>query len=567
MNKILFVYGKKHIFAGMRKKFYCTIILYLFYAVLHAQSYKGLERPKLVVGIVIDQMRYDFLYKYWGRYQENGGFKRLITQGYSCENTHYNYVPTYTAPGHCSIFTGSTPMYSGIIANDWYQRSIKRKMYCTEDTTVQGVGQHSELAGKQSPRNMFCTTIADQIKLSNEHKSKVIGIALKDRGAILPAGHTANAAYWFDNVTGNWITSTYYMQELPAWVKQFNEQKFPDKMMKEVWNTLYPIETYTMSAKDAGEYEIGVKCENKNTFPHDFSKTNDCKDYKAILHAPAGNELTKLFAISALENEKLGKGNFTDVLTVSFSSTDYVGHYFGPNSVEAEDTYLRLDKQLAELLDALDKNAGKGQYLVFLTADHGAVYNPEYMKQHKIPAQLFDTKHLSDVVNKKLSERYGEGKWVLKYINQQVYLNEELIEQKKLSLSEVEAFTIQAILPLNGVLHAISRTDLMTKNFSQPPFDKVQLGFNSDRSGNVAVLYHPNWFDNEYDLTATHGSHYSYDTHVPLLWYGWKIPQGRNYTHVNISDIASTIAALLRIEQPNACIGNPITDLMNLIKF
>lgn len=559
---------KKSIFARMKKWFYFVLILNtLLLGSLYGQTYKDLDRPKLVVGIVVDQMRYDFLYKYWARYQEKGGFKRILTQGYSCENTHYNYVPTYTAPGHTTIYTGATPMYSGIVANDWYQRNIKRKIYCTEDTTVQGVGQHSGWAGKQSPRNMLCTSIADQIKLSNEHKSKVIGIALKDRGAILPAGHTANAAYWFDNVTGNWITSTYYMQELPAWVKQFNEQKLPDKMMKEVWNTLYPIETYTMSAKDAGEYEIGVKCENKNTFPHDFSKSNECKDYKAILHAPAGNELTKLFAIAVLENEKLGKNNFTDMLTVSFSSTDYVGHYFGPNSVEAEDTYLRLDKQLGEFLDALDKNVGKGQYLLFLTADHGAVYNPSYMQQHKIPAQLFDTRKLSEVVNKKLSERFGEGKWVLKYINQQVYLNEPLIAEKKLNLADIENIVVQTVLNLDGVLHAVSRTDLMTKSYTKEPFDKVQMGFNPERSGNVAVLYHPNWFDDEYELTATHGSHYSYDTHVPLLWYGWKIPQGKTHTRVNITDIASTVAALLHIEQPNACIGNPIVDLMNAVKF
>ncbi|MCS7076569.1 MAG: alkaline phosphatase family protein [Bacteroidia bacterium] len=551
----------------MHKTFFYLIFLFGIFSYHSAQSYKGLERPKLVVGIIIDQMRYDFLYRYWGRYQDNGGFKRLITQGYSCENTHYNYVPTYTAPGHTAIYTGAPPMYSGIVANDWYQRDIKRKIYCTEDTTVTGIGPNSGFAGKQSPKNMLCTTISDQIKLSNEHKSKVIGIALKDRGAILAAGHTADAAYWFDNVTGNWISSTYYLQELPTWVKQFNDQKIPDKMMKEIWNTLYPIDTYIMSAKDAGEYEMGVKCENKNTFPHNFSSTNECKDYKAILHAPAGNELTKLFAIAAIENEKLGKGIYTDMLTISFSSTDYVGHYFGPNSVEAEDTYLRLDKQLAELLDALDKNVGKGQYLLFLTADHGAVYNPNYLQQHKIPALLFDTKNLVEQVNQKLSQRYGEGKWVLKYINQQVYLNEMLIQDKKLNLSEIEAETVQIVLTLKGVMHAISRTDLLTKSYVQKPFNMVQLGFNFERSGNVAVLYHPNWFDDEHELTATHGSHYSYDTHVPLLWYGWKIPQGKTYTRVEITDIASTLASLLRIEQPNACIGNPITDLMSSIKF
>lgn len=549
----------------MKRLFYYLLTLILFSNTLYGQSYKGLERPKLVVGIVVDQMRYDFLYRYWARYQENGGFKRLITQGYSCENTHYNYVPTYTAPGHSTIYTGATPMYSGIIANEWYQRSIKRNMYCTEDTTVQGVGQHHGLAGKQSPRNMRCTSISDQVKLSNEHKSKVIGIAIKDRGAILPAGHTANAAYWFDNVTGNWITSTYYMQDLPEWVKKFNSEKIPDKMMKEVWNTLYPIETYIMSAKDAGEYEVGIRCEKKNTFPHDFSKSNNCKDYKALLHAPAGNELTKLFAIRALENEKLGKGDFTDVLTVSFSSTDYAGHYFGPNSVEVEDMYLRLDKQLGEFLDVLDKNIGKGQYLVFLTADHGAVYNPSYLQQYKIPAGLFNPSELSDMLNQKLSEKYGQGKWVLKYMNQQVYLNEDLIKEKKLSISEMESFVVEAVLSVQGVLHVISRTDLMTKNYSTVPFNKIQMGFHPNRSGNVVVLYHPNWFD-DYHLTATHGSHYSYDTHVPLLWYGWKIPHGKSYSLVNITDVASTVAALLHIEQPNACIGNPIVDLMNGIK-
>ncbi|MCS7028091.1 MAG: alkaline phosphatase family protein [Bacteroidia bacterium] len=551
----------------MKKLFYCVAFCFGITFSPLAQSYKGLERPKLVVGIVIDQMRYDFLYRYWNRYQSDGGFKRLITQGYSCENTHYNYVPTYTAPGHAAIFTGAPPLYSGIVANEWYQKSTKQKVYCTQDTTVQGIGHTVGTAGKQSPRNMLCTTIADQIKLSNEHKSKTIGISLKDRGAILSIGHTADAAYWFDSSTGNWITSSYYMKELPTWVKEFNNQKLPDKMIKEPWNTLYPIETYIMSAKDAGEYEIGVKCENKNTFPHNFAISNDCKDYKPILHAPAGNELTKLFAIAAIENEKLGKGEFTDMLTISFSSTDYVGHYFGPNSVEAEDTYLRLDKQLAELLDVLDRQVGKNQYLVFLTADHGAVYNPDYLQQYKIPARLFNTQNLVEQVNKKLSQKYGEGKWVLKYMNQQVYLNEPLIQSKNLDVSQIEAQTVEIVLNLEGVSHAISRTDLITKSFIQEPFHKVQLGFHPIRSGNVVVLYQPNWFDDELELTATHGSQYSYDTHVPLLWYGWKIPRGKTYARVQITDIASTVAALLRIEQPNGCIGNPITDLMHAVQF
>ncbi|RYY18950.1 MAG: alkaline phosphatase family protein, partial [Chitinophagaceae bacterium] len=324
-----------------------------------------IQRPKLVVGIVVDQMRWDYLYRYYDRYSA-GGFKRMLTQGFSCENAFIPYTPTYTAAGHTCVYTGSIPAINGIIGNSWYRRDLKRAWYCAEDSTVISVGSTSS-AGKMSPRNMWTTTITDELRLATNFNSKSIGIALKDRGAILPAGHSANAAYWFDNSSGGWITSTYYMNELPDWVKKINDKKLPDQYLQKNWNTIYPINTYKQSTEDNKSYEAILPGED-NTFPHETASITTNK-YETFRNTPYGNTFTFDLAKAAIDGEQLGQRGATDFLALSFSSTDYVGHAFGPNSIEVEDTYLRLDQELAAFYALLDAKLGKGQYLVFLTAD------------------------------------------------------------------------------------------------------------------------------------------------------------------------------------------------------
>src|ERR1700743_444621 len=372
-------------------------------ATVSATATNILPRPKLVVGIVVDQMRWDYLYRFYERYQDNG-FKRLLNEGFSCDNTQIDYIPTFTAPGHTCIYTGSVPAIHGIPGNDFIIQATGKSMYCTDDTSVVGVGSTST-AGQMSPKNMLVTTVTDELRLATNFRSKVIGIALKDRGGILPAGHTANAAYWFDDKTGNWITSTYYMSDLPQWAQDFNNQKNAETYLKLDWNTLYPIDTYLQSTEDNSKYEGKFKGTDAPTMPVKTSAL-----YKGnlglIRSTPYGNTLTLDYAVAAINGEGLGNHDITDFLALSLSSTDYIGHQFGINAVEIEDTYLRLDRDIANFLTFLDAKVGRGNYTVFLTADHGAAHNTQFLKDRGVPADVWDDKAEAKSMNKVLMDKY-----------------------------------------------------------------------------------------------------------------------------------------------------------------
>lgn len=527
----------------------------------NAQSTQ-IQRPKLVVGIVIDQMRYDYMYKYYNKYSEDG-FKKLMSQGFNCRNANFNYAPTYTGPGHASIYTGTTPSQHGIISNDWYVRKTGRSMYVTDDSTVSTVGSPNVAVGKMSPANMLATTVTDELRLSTNKASKVIGIALKDRAAILPAGHLANGAYWFDSETGNFITSTFYMQDLPMWMKIFNDGHLAQKYVSQSWNTLLPINQYTESAADNNPYEGLFPGENKPVFPHEIKKMWKPNDFEVIRYTPFGNTITKDAAIAAIEGEQLGKGNATDFITISFSSTDYVGHMFGPQSVELEDTYMRLDRDLGELISYLEKAYGKDGFLLFLTADHGVAYVPQQLKDDKIPAGYFNNGAMIDSLKEYLNTIYGNGNWISSYINQQVYLNRNLIAQKNISLKEVQEKVAAYLLKFDGVANTYTACQLSATTFNHRPEVYLQDGFNMQRSGDVSVLLKPGWFESHGGTTGTtHGTPYSYDTHVPLLWYGWHINKGSSSAAVSITDIAPTVADMLSIGQPDAATGKMITDML-----
>ena len=346
------------------------------------------KQPKLVVGIVIDQMRHDYLQRFEYQFGEDG-FKRMMREGFEAKNNHYNYIPTYTAPGHASIYTGTTPRYHGIIANDWYSRVLDRSVYCVGDTLYNAVGG-SAMNGKISPRNLQVNTITDELKLSTNFQSKVVGVSIKDRGAVLPAGHTPNGAYWYDSRTGEFMTSDFYFEELPKWVEDFNNKRLANKYSDQVWNTIKPIESYKQSTADNVPYEGGFKGKDTPTFPYDLAKLRtENGPYGMIRSTPFGNTLVLDMARAALKGEDLGQDGVMDFLAVSLSSTDYVGHNFGPNSIELEDTYIRLDKDLGEFLKFLDKEVGEGEYMVFLTADHGVVANPTFLVDHNLPGGYY----------------------------------------------------------------------------------------------------------------------------------------------------------------------------------
>jgi len=516
-------------------------------------------RPKLMVGLVVDQMRWDYLYRYANRYGA-GGFKRMLREGFSCENNQITYIPTVTAAGHTGIYTGSVPAIHGIAGNEWTVQATGKSMYCTEDPNVKTVGSTS-VVGEMSPKNLLVTTITDELKLATNFKAKVIGISLKDRGGILPAGHSADAAYWFDDLTGNWITSTYYMEVLPTWVSNFNNQKIAEKYIKGDWNTLYPVNTYNQSTADNNLYEGKLRGEEAPVFPHLTSKMLN-GNFNAIRNTPFGNSITLDFAKEAIINEQLGKDVVTDFLAVSLSSTDYIGHQFGINSIEIEDTYLRLDKDIEEFLKMLDATVGKGQYTIFLSSDHGAAHNPKFLSDHKIPAQLWDGRTILNNLNTELEKDFKQKGLVLGFGNYQVNFNNPLIESSKLKITDLKQFAINFLNKQEGVTFVVDMENISSSSLPDAIKSKIIAGYNKDRSGVIQILLKPGWFQGYSTTGTTHGSWNPYDTHIPLVFMGWGIKQGTLNRPTSMADIAPTIAALLHIQEPNGNIGIVIEEIL-----
>lgn len=519
----------------------------------------GIPRPKLILGLVIDQMRWDFLYRYHDRYAANGGFKRLLIQGFSCENTLIPYTPTVTACGHATIYTGSVPAIHGITGNGWYDNNLRRTVYCTEDRLVKTVGA-SGSAGEMSPRNMLVTSICDELRLSNNFRSKVIGISFKDRGGILPAGHSANAAYWYNGSTGDWISSTYYMDELPRWVQDFNAKKYVDRYYRQNWKTLYPIDTYVQSTADKKEYESRPLGTEKTGFPY-ILDTFINKDYNAIASTPYGNSLTTEMTKAAIEAEKLGEDYFTDFLAVSYSSPDYIGHAFGPNSVEIEDTYLRLDKELGELFNYLDRKIGKGQYLIFLSADHGVAHVPGFLNGHKIPAGTTSGETMMTNLNSRLSVKFRHERLIVSMYNSQVHLDHPAIDSMGLDEAAIRKLIVDSLNRSEAIARVIELDQLGNIPLSQKLRDMVANGYFPQRNGDIQILYKPHWIAGG-STGTTHGAWNPYDAHIPLLWYGWNIKPGKTNREVYMTDIAPTIAAMLKIQMPSGSVGKVITEVV-----
>jgi predicted AlkP superfamily pyrophosphatase or phosphodiesterase len=520
---------------------------------------EGVPRPKLVVGIMVDQMRNDYLYRFYDRYGEEG-FKRLLREGFSCENTNIDYVPTVTAIGHASVYTGSVPAVHGITGNDFLIQATGQSVYCAEDKDVNTVGSDSD-AGKMSPRNMLTTTITDELKLASNFRSKVIGIAIKDRGSILPAGHAADGAFWFDGKTGNWITSSYYMEALPAWAKEFNESGLVNELSATDWNTLYPIDSYKDSFPDSNSYEDLYPGKDSATLPLATSKIFDGKNYRLVTETPSGNVMTFEFAKKAIEHESLGQRGETDFLALSLSSTDRIGHRYGPNSVEIEDTYLRLDLDIADFLRFLDEKVGVGNYSLFLTADHGAAHNPNLLLDKKIPAGISPAGSILRELNALLDQLYKHPNLVLSFGNSQIHLNNSLIETNGLDQEKIKKDVIKFMKKQVGVAQVIDMEEVQNASIPQVLKTRIINGYNPRRSGAIQLILDPGWRTGSPTGTG-HSAWYGYDSHIPLIWMGWGINQGKSFQTYNMTDIASTLAALLHIQAPNGNIGQPILEVL-----
>ena len=547
----------------MRKITIYSCLVLVTYFTGYAQKPNAINsKPKLVVGIVVDQMRYDYLTRFYNKFGQ-GGFKRLVTGGFNCKNNHFNYIPTKTAPGHASIYTGTTPKYHGIIGNNWYDKSIKKMVYCTQDSLQNSVGT-TTAAGNMSPSRMQVSTFADQNRLFTQMRGKTIGVSLKDRGAILPAGHTANAAYWFyGKDKGLFISSTYYMQYLPKWVTRFNNSKQAQSYLKP-WVTLYDIDTYLESGADLNTFETGFKSvKNTATFPYDLSVLKNKENRFEILKSTAyGNSLTTDFAIAAIKGEKLGYDLHTDILTLSYSSTDYVGHNFGVNSKEIQDTYLRLDKDLERLLNTLDTTVGKGNYTVFLTADHGAVHVPAYLQSVKVPSGYLELSTLKAKLNAFLESKFKVVSLIEHISNDQIFLDKLKLSALGLKQQLITQAIVNKILTYPNINNAYTAKTMHSTAFVEGLPYLLQNGYSQKQSGDV--LFVPNTAFISYGKKgSTHGSGLNYDTHVPLLFYGKGIKPGYTYNKTRVIDIAPTMSALLGISFPNAATGNPLDFVLH----
>jgi predicted AlkP superfamily pyrophosphatase or phosphodiesterase len=520
------------------------------------------SQPKLVVGIVVDQMRWDYLYRFYDVYKTTGGFKRLLNDGFSCDNTLVPYLPTVTACGHACVYTGSVPAIHGITNNQWFDNNLQKLIYCVEDKSTQTVGSSSVEEGRMSPVNLFTTTVTDELRLASNFKNKVIGISIKDRGAILPAGHAANAAYWFDGKSGNFISSTYYMNQLPQWVQQFNDRKLPDSLFNLNWNLRLPKQVYEKYCDDeSNSYTSAVFGEDQLSFPYNLQKYKN-KNYGKLASTPYGNGIVAELAKATIANENLGNNSVTDFLAVSFSSTDYIGHSFGPNSWELLDTYIRLDETLDNFFDYLDKKMGKNNYTVFLTADHAGAHISEFLQKHKIPAGRWSDGDIKKELNEYLQQQFKIEKLVSAVEEFDVYLNHPLIDSLQLNEKNIQQSIVKYLLKKDDkVLTVVDKPHAAEVTVPAALREMIVNGYNPQRSGDLQIITKTGIMDAG-KTGMSHGAWNAYDSHIPLLFYGWGIKRGSLNREVYMTDIAPTIAALLHIQMPSGNIGKVITEVM-----
>ena len=537
------------------KRIYFTLLLFVLTGLSFGQTSE--ESPKLVVGIVVDQMRFDYLTRFENHYSENG-FKKLMNKGFFAKNTHFSYGPTTTAPGHASIYTGTTPSNHGIVGNNWYDKFKNESVYCVADDAMASIGTETN-AGKMSPHRMLTSTVTDQNRLHTQFRGKTFGVSIKDRGAILPAGHTANAAYWFvGKDEGKFVSSSFYMDDLPKWVKKFN--KSTSSYFK-VWKPIKPIKTYVESGDDNTPYENGFKGKNTPTFPYDLRDLKGQNNNFDILKpTPFGNDLITDFALDLLENEDLGQDDDTDFLTISYSSTDYAGHNFGPNAKEIQDMYIRLDKNIEEIIQALNEEVGEGNYVIFLTADHGVVHVPQFLKDQNIPAGYVYSNDLKTDINAFVKAKFGDNGLIENISNHNIFFDYQKLEDAKINPETLEKALYYYLIQYDKIDRVFTRQMLESSVGESLFSSSVENGFHPKRSGDVIFSYEPAHISSYSKKGTTHGSFYSYDTQAPLLFYGKGIANKTSYNRYHIKDIAPTISALLGIAQPNGTTGKIIAE-------
>lgn len=548
----------------MKRSLALIILLFSWYLILEGQeAYIPPDKPKLVIGIIVEQLRFDQIERFRDRFSENG-IKRLFNEGTFFRNAEYDYILTQSAPGFATISTGTEPAYHGITSESWYLPLRNEQIYCTKDISVNPVGGSYE-SGLHSPVNLVASTFSDELKMSTNRKAKVFAVGIREISSILSAGHSADGAYWFDNVTGTWMTSSWYLQSLPSWVNDFNATKQSDTYLNSTWTLFKPAEYYSSCLPDTNRHESGFG--GINYFPYDLKKLGQKsgrrqeRDYSLLRETPFADALTTQFALKLIENEQLGKDDITDYLSVCYSSTDYIGHRFGPSSVEMADAIFRLDHEIEILLKSLNDNIGKKNILIYFTSTHGIAEIPSVLENNRIPAGIFRQNQSLQLLRSYLNAVYGEGDWVKGYSERQFFLNRTLIEDARIPLEDIQKKVARFVVQFSGVAAAYPISYFEANDFGNGNLKKIVNNFSPQRSGDVIVILNPGWIEAESDLVTNHNSPYEYDIHVPLIWYGWTVNRMSVTRKVNMTDIAPTLSTLCRIPFPNASTGEPMYEL------
>ncbi|MBU8891821.1 MAG: alkaline phosphatase family protein [Bacteroidales bacterium] len=540
--------------------FFIISLVIIFNSFLKAQDQLN-KPPKLVVGIVVEEMRYEMLLRYWDSFGENG-FKKIINEGAFCTQVHHNYLITQNGVGQAGIVTGTYPSYHGIISDEWYDRLKNETVGCADKSGFNLINGKISL-GNYTPKNILTSTIGDELKLSSNDSSKVVSVSMNPVSAVISGGRLADYAFWFNDKDGSWITGNYYNNSLPDWVETFNSKGFQNVYMRKNWASMYSLmDNYKKSLPDDSDFEIGFR-NYRYTFPYDLSYLQRRSgNYKYLKYTPFGNTYTKDFAITSIIGENLGKDDFTDFLTISFSATNYSGELFGPRSVEIEDIFLRLDNDLEHLINFLENEIGLENTLIYITSDRGVSDVPEYLISKKQNAGVFDGEKAVALLNSYLSILYQEGEWIKSYYSRQIYFNQSLIDQSGVDLEEIQNKVANFMVQFSGVANALPASTINSTNFESGINRKIQNSFHQKRSGDVIINLEPGWIEKNGYVTKS-GSGYNYDTHVPLIWYGWQVINKRIDTPVEIIDIAPTIAWILKITSPNASIGKPVYKIID----
>ncbi len=508
-------------------------------------------RPKLVVVLVIDQFRYDYLMRF-RPYFVKGGFNRLMSGGAVFSDCRYDYATTITGPGHATLLTGTYPWAHGIIANDWYDREQKREVYCVEDLKTRIVADREKPSATPgfSPRNLTASTLGDELRLATNFRSKAVSISLKDRAAVLMGGHTASAAYWWDVGSGRFVSSTYYMPTLPVWADDFNRKSPTSQFCGQKWNAL--PETPGADGKVFSEYQS--------------TGGEPCPDPKFLAwldETPYMNEIELAFATEAVRNEKLGGGPETDILTLSLSENDYIGHRFGPYSEEVRDTTLRTDRALAQFFDSLDKLVGLDNVWIVLSADHGVAPTPTFIEEHNLGVGLAQPVSIRNAAEKALTQAFGPGPWIEDQDEAYLYLNRETLKTKNIPLAKAQEVAAEAASSMPEVAAAFTGLDILRGALPITPLArKVTNSFNSKRSGDVFLVYSPYAVPTSYPTGTTHGTPWNYDAQVPLIFWGSGFKPGIYHNSCQPIDLAATLAAALGLTQPSGAEGKPLVEAM-----